>query len=523
MGSAVSSQSAAASRQQPKSSAIGGGARPRKSFAVIGLALAHAWVYAPYLSNEAFYISFHLSYACVLAACCFFFLRFAVPRDTGFGRTSMLASCILMLCAPASVLLANSGFPSSLSTPLGIASGIGSSLLFCQWFLVYCKLPARDAVYATLLAFMVSATIRLALIPLASACLPSVIAVLACIPFLSMWSMHLSLARNGSVAAPKADAKEKPEGAADKGAQRSEGDPGEKRRSGLAFRQRRQQSSLSSELASSQNNTGKGGMVTLGLSLLEIAALGFIFGILRNGISEWSATTHSVLIGHLLRIVLPLILYLWLLARENEGHSDDGFRIVLVATAVLVLAAVFFGGMGTATLSAIILVARSFVTILIYVRLFEMVQRTNLHPCALYGAGRGVYEFSLVIGLSIYGYLLHSGAIESLSFNFIYFAVCVVVVLLLDDFARTMTLPLMRRAPDAHATIDELCSRAAETYGLTPREAEVMRMICLGRSKRYIAEELCISEDTVRFHTKQFYKKLNVHNRQELLTRIGVE
>lgn len=67
------------------------------------------------------------------------------------------------------------------------------------------------------------------------------------------------------------------------------------------------------------------------------------------------------------------------------------------------------------------------------------------------------------------------------------------------------------------------CNRIATSYALTNRELEIMKMICRGRSKKYIAGELFLSEDTIRWHTKQLYRKLEIHNRQELLTKIGIE
>ena len=64
------------------------------------------------------------------------------------------------------------------------------------------------------------------------------------------------------------------------------------------------------------------------------------------------------------------------------------------------------------------------------------------------------------------------------------------------------------------------CEIAAEKFGLTPREREVLILFAHGRSKAYIADAFIISENTVRGHTKRLYAKLNVHNRQELLDRV---
>ena len=54
-------------------------------------------------------------------------------------------------------------------------------------------------------------------------------------------------------------------------------------------------------------------------------------------------------------------------------------------------------------------------------------------------------------------------------------------------------------------------------YGLTTREVEVMRLLCHGRSKSYIADTLYVSENTVRAYTKSLYAKLDIHSKQDLI------
>jgi DNA-binding NarL/FixJ family response regulator len=51
--------------------------------------------------------------------------------------------------------------------------------------------------------------------------------------------------------------------------------------------------------------------------------------------------------------------------------------------------------------------------------------------------------------------------------------------------------------------------------GLSPREAEVLRLIAAGRSNRDIAEALVISPNTVARHISNIFDKLGVTNRTE--------
>jgi DNA-binding CsgD family transcriptional regulator len=56
-------------------------------------------------------------------------------------------------------------------------------------------------------------------------------------------------------------------------------------------------------------------------------------------------------------------------------------------------------------------------------------------------------------------------------------------------------------------------------WGLTLRESEILQLLGQGCSNAKIAETLFISENTVKFHIKNIYIKLNVKNRMEALLR----
>lgn len=67
------------------------------------------------------------------------------------------------------------------------------------------------------------------------------------------------------------------------------------------------------------------------------------------------------------------------------------------------------------------------------------------------------------------------------------------------------------------AEIAAYCQDLAVEYGLTPREAEILALVALGRSAKYISEELTVSYNTTRTHVRHIYEKLNIHSKQELI------
>jgi DNA-binding NarL/FixJ family response regulator len=50
---------------------------------------------------------------------------------------------------------------------------------------------------------------------------------------------------------------------------------------------------------------------------------------------------------------------------------------------------------------------------------------------------------------------------------------------------------------------------------LATREFEVLKLLASGQGNRAIAAELRISENTVKFHIRNLFKKLDVHSRAE--------
>ncbi len=64
---------------------------------------------------------------------------------------------------------------------------------------------------------------------------------------------------------------------------------------------------------------------------------------------------------------------------------------------------------------------------------------------------------------------------------------------------------------------------AAQLYGLTHRETEILRWVAGGYRNQEIATRLFISVETVRWHLRAIYSKLGVHDRLgAVLTAFGV-
>jgi DNA-binding NarL/FixJ family response regulator len=86
----------------------------------------------------------------------------------------------------------------------------------------------------------------------------------------------------------------------------------------------------------------------------------------------------------------------------------------------------------------------------------------------------------------------------------------------LGPTAAAVAVEAVRRAPSGagQAVIDQL----------TLREREIMALVGRGRSNRQIADELVLSEKTVKNHLNRIYAKLGIRTRAEAVaTWLGVE
>ena len=62
-----------------------------------------------------------------------------------------------------------------------------------------------------------------------------------------------------------------------------------------------------------------------------------------------------------------------------------------------------------------------------------------------------------------------------------------------------------------------------EKYEITDREADVLHMISHGYNNPEIAEKLFISINTVKYHIRNLYLKLDAKNRVEIINRFSPE
>ncbi len=91
--------------------------------------------------------------------------------------------------------------------------------------------------------------------------------------------------------------------------------------------------------------------------------------------------------------------------------------------------------------------------------------------------------------------------------------------------AAAVAVPAAESAPEEAVTlpdgwIDRVCERPEIAGLLSRREAEVLKKLLEGKSRKQIADELFVTEATIRKHSTSIYSKLGVHNRTELVYKL---
>ena len=59
--------------------------------------------------------------------------------------------------------------------------------------------------------------------------------------------------------------------------------------------------------------------------------------------------------------------------------------------------------------------------------------------------------------------------------------------------------------------------RTQQALGLSPRQAQIIRLVLQGNADKQIAHELNVSVATVRTHMRRLFDKFDLHDRLELI------
>lgn len=160
-------------------------------------------------------------------------------------------------------------------------------------------------------------------------------------------------------------------------------------------------------------------------------------------------------------------------------------------------------------------------TSLLWIHLQRLTSKAPDKCFFFFGIALGLYHLALMAG-RFFAYALNAYTV--LSDQTIAVAALFAIWLLSMAALVMLFAHRRRREPSAVPTLatsfDAAFARFADEQGLSERERLVTREFARGRTVAHIADELVVSQETVKTHLKRAYAKTGCHSRQDLIDRI---
>lgn len=256
--------------------------------------------------------------------------------------------------------------------------------------------------------------------------------------------------------------------------------------------------------------------------IILTTCFGLAFGIFRTillpehshfEILTFGATVLSCCVAGILVLAISLCL-----SRSSRVPLALGMTLFAVTAAVFVLSLLESEGKSIA--QAIITGGFRCVDIITWIMLLLSISGSS--------ALTSVRAFALWRGLGClgcyFGYLMGDIIVEHSILDSIGLVPISILLLLFLMAATAISLQFFRQTDITGNTAEPIRDNLATSYEaisrqykLSKREAQVFELLCSGRSVPYIAEKLVIAPSTVTTHVQRIYRKLDVHNKQELI------
>lgn len=146
------------------------------------------------------------------------------------------------------------------------------------------------------------------------------------------------------------------------------------------------------------------------------------------------------------------------------------------------------------------------ISTVVYVVLSPLTQYSDTILKKIFGGNNGSYK----IALALYFILIIVAFLMLLPYSYKY--------LFSSEWISQMSKPDMEIITEKVEETDEF-----EKWNLSPRQKEVAALLLAGKTRRQISGELKLSESTVKLHTSELYKKLNINSRVELFRIFGAK
>ncbi len=291
---------------------------------------------------------------------------------------------------------------------------------------------------------------------------------------------------------------------------------------------------------------------------LGVAALGFCTGCMRAAAIEQPEIGSHVNILSMAALLAAAcsILVIWR-SRDVKFNPLAIFRALAPAALTSLALMPFLPATYTQWLSAVFYSIYGIALLLMMIQTGQISRDLGVHPFFAYGLMGGIvylmHDLGFVVGSAVELWGIYRPVRILLALMMVYVLAMVyflcntslkatIAKAFSDDSIELLALALTgRQRPDKaairsvsqepsppkpkpdtreHIFTDRLSKQmdaVRRAYGLSARETEVAEAVARGKTVKRIAEELFVSENTVRTHTRRIYAKLGIHKKSELI------
>lgn len=239
---------------------------------------------------------------------------------------------------------------------------------------------------------------------------------------------------------------------------------------------------------------------------------------------EGIGAIHRVVATGLVGVALLILVF----ARKNQCDvrflAQAALPVSIIAFALMPLA----GPMWAHAVSFLIMLAYVCFTLFVLLLLASIAYRFQVPSLRLFAFTRATSESALLIGVSTRRWIQQTELLSSDTFLFaiaiagiIMVFVCVLIWMKeqsvnADWGASGISLKDSVHIPSPREQIIMRCEQLCEIHGLTARETEILGLLAQRKSRIEIEQQLFLSQNTIKTHTRHLYAKLGVHSKDEV-------
>ncbi|MFZ7120161.1 MAG: LuxR C-terminal-related transcriptional regulator [Eubacteriaceae bacterium] len=221
---------------------------------------------------------------------------------------------------------------------------------------------------------------------------------------------------------------------------------------------------------------------------------------------------------------IPYIIAIYILSRLIKMNK---FYFLYVGLALWGITFILFSILGQTALSFIIICTVMLFACGIFDFFWWSIMADNFdyvkNPSSLFGLGLSINVLGVWVGGFVGNYLVSIGidkqGLSSVGLLIVFISMLIILPLnsrLVQTFDQNEFLVKIK-----YVNTKEIESYIRDVESLlTRREWDVFNLLILGKTDSYISKELYISTHTVKTHNRNIYKKLNVSNRVQLISKI---